>query len=426
MVGRVREAWKPVEGTRAGRFLTDTFRASRGLISSFRGDSITLRAGNLTFITITSLLPLIAVVLSLFHAFKQQQFEAMILRWAQEMLAPGQQADSETYVKEFFAKAGSITAGGLSFLVLLVSAGLLLRHLDASLNEIWAVRRRRPLLTSIGLYMALLLFGPTVMGISLTGTSLVRRMVLAINFPFASQLIFLGGALIAVAVLTAIYKLAPHAPVRWRSAAAGGIVAGIGWELARHGYGSIARFFFSANPVYGALGIAPLFLMWLYISWCLVLFGARLSYAVEHAAFRGVYLDQNTHPRSRELVAVKLAKLVTEAFMKSAPAPTSQLVAQKLSVPGQFVGDVVFQLEAAGLLVIGRKGELKPGRDPRLLSLADISTAVGGITVSKGLELEEGAAPDPFDRLFQGIDSVSVQKLKGISWASLVPEPPPS
>ena len=418
---RLREAARPFEGTRVGRFAADTLRAARGLIHSFRGDSITLRAGNLTFITITSLLPLLAVVLALLHWLKQQQFEQRVFGFVQDVLAPGAHRDSDDYVRQFFVAASSRAAGGLSFVVLLFSSGILLRSLDVSLNEVWGVRRSRPLLISLILYAGMLLFGPTAVGLTLATTSGMRKLLQAVNLPFYSQLLVLGSASSAVIVVTLLYKLAPHAPVRWRSALAGGLVAGLGWEIARNAYAGIARLFLSANPVYGALGIAPLFLMWLYLSWCLVLFGARLAYAVEHAAHRGVFLDLQHHPRARELLASRIAQLTTRAFLEKQPAPTASRLAKKLGVPAQLVGELVHQLESASLLTISRRGEVAPARDPSQLTLADVSAAVGGVAmlVRRDDTVSNSQGYDEVEKIFSVGDDASVEKLSQISWVSL-------
>ncbi len=421
LVEKLREAARPFEGTRLGRFATDTWYAFRGLIHSFRGDSITLRAGNLTFITITSLLPLLAVVLALLHWFKQAAFEQRVFAFIQEVLAPGAHRDSDDYVRQFFAAASSRTAGGLSFVVLLFSSGILLRHLDVSLNEIWGVRRKRPILVSIALYAGVLLLGPTAVGLTLAGTAGVRRLIIAIDFPFYTQVLALGSALAAVIVATLLYKLAPHAPVRWRSAFAGALLAGVGWEIARNLYSGIARLFLSANPVYGALGVAPLFLMWLYISWCLILFGARLAYAVEHAAFRGAFMDLQEHPRARELLATRIAQVTTRAFLENVPAPTAGLIATRLGVPAQLVNEVVHQLETAELLAVGRKGELRPRSDPAKLTLADVSAAVGGVAmlVRRDTHPSRSAGFNELEKIFAVGDDASVEKLSQISWESL-------
>jgi membrane protein len=409
--------------TKPGRFLADTLKATRGLVHGFRGESITLRAGNLTFITITSLIPLVGVGLALLQFFKQKELEALLKTFVRDLLQPGVREQSDQLVNIFISSAGSAITGGVSFAILLFSAGLLLRHLDASLNEVWAVTRRRPILVSIGLYAGLLLIGPLVIAATLAGSRGVRTLILALHLPYSSQVLVLGSTLSAVVALTLLYKLAPHAPVRWRSAWGGGLVAGIAWDVARHSYNGIATLAFSANPVYGSLGVAPLFLMWIYVSWAVVLFGARLSYAVEHAGYRGSFMDILAHPRARELVAARVAQISARAFLAGAGAPTSRTLASELSVPAQTVDDVVHRLVAAGLVKLDKRGEIRPARDPSLLTLADVSTAVGGVVAAQE---NPARATDfaEFEQLFRQVDNASIEKLSQISWSAIASAPP--
>src|SRR6185436_1555845 len=130
--------------SRLGRFVADTSRATRGLVHSFRGESLALRAGNLTFITITSLIPLVGVALGLLQFFKARELETLLKSFVRDLLSPGVRETSDQLIGTFVSSDGSRITGTLSFGILLFSAGLLLRHLDASLNEIWAVTRRRP------------------------------------------------------------------------------------------------------------------------------------------------------------------------------------------------------------------------------------------------------------------------------------------
>jgi membrane protein len=405
------------------RALKDGLRFLRGMWHSFRGESVTLRAGNLTFISITSLVPLIGVAVALLNAFGARVLEARLRVFVNDLLAPGVQSQSEAFFNQFFSVAGSRTVGGLSVLIILVSAGILLRHLDAALNEVWAVRRSRPLYVSLALYLGLLLGGPSLLALLLTGTTVLKQLFLDLHFPFSNQAVQIGAALSAVGALTLIYKLAPHAPVRWRSALAGGGAAGFAWELARHTYGGIASLALQANTVYGSLGIAPLFLMWIYVSWCIVLFGARLAYAVEHADFRGEFMDLTTHPRTRELLAARVAQQTALAVATKSLGPTARELGFRLNVPGQLVRDIVGQLKDAGLVKVDGRGHITPIRDPAQLTLADLSEAVGGSASSQAKHPGDSVYYGPFARLFETADQANLERLKQVSWASLNEKP---
>lgn len=418
---RLHERLGVLRRSRVGRFGADVLEAVVAVGQGFFGERIALRAGNLTFITLTSVIPMVAVALALLQFFGADTLQLYVQRFIRDILAPGNQADALELVDHLVNTAAARTAGGVSFAVLLVSAGLLLRQVDASLNEVWAVRRKRPLPISVALYAGALLVGPVFIGLSLAGTEGVKRLWVSIGLPFGTQALVLGATVVIVAALTLLYKLAPHAPVRLRSAFAGALVAGAAWEVVRVSYGWATMKLFGVNPIYGSLGIAPLFLLWVDISWMLVLFGARLAYAIENFEVRTEFKDLMSHPRSREIIAGRIAQLAARAQMGGSPAPTLKALTRKLGVPQQMLREVVLQLEGAGLITVGRRGELLPSRDPETLTVADLSAAVGGVAMRPGKDTQSKRSLEyqEFERLFAGVDQGSVETLSRISWAAL-------
>lgn len=400
------------------------WRLMVSVVLSYRGEALALRAGNLTFITITSLVPMVAVIFSLLHAFNAKRIDPLVLKFFEDILSPGGRAQSEQTIRTFLSAANSRTAGGLSFVVVMVSAGLMLRHLDASLNDIWRVRKKRPIFVSIALYTGVLLFGPLLIALSLLGTQSAKQLIGWLEFPFSAQLYVLGAVLSGMTVFTLLYKVAPHAPVPWKSALSGGAVAGVAWEGARHVYGGIASLFFSANKVYGSLGIAPLFLMWIYVGWYIVLSGARLAYAVEHADLHDEFEELLEHPRSHELIASRIAEEVARASLEGLKPPTARTLSLRLRLPQQRVGEIIQVLIAGGLIRV-EKGALHPARDVSTLTLADISAAVGG--TARVVKRDRPSSTGHFEsvaRLFSSADEGTIEKLKGISWADLAQAPP--
>jgi membrane protein len=153
----------------------NAWRLVVAVVLGYRGESLALRAGNLTFITITSLVPLVAVILALVHGFDvDRTIEHLVMRFFEDILSPGGRAQSQSTIRKFLDAANSPAGGSFSFVLLLVSSAILLRHLDASLNEVWAVRRRRPLLISGALYFGALLVGPLLMVLTLLGTDTAK------------------------------------------------------------------------------------------------------------------------------------------------------------------------------------------------------------------------------------------------------------
>ncbi|MDP1921524.1 MAG: YihY/virulence factor BrkB family protein [Myxococcales bacterium] len=409
----------PVTASSNSLTMKGLLRLFVAVVIGYRGEKLALRAGNLTFITLTSLVPLAAVMLALVHVFGSTQVEAVVLKFFEDLLNPGGRTQAERALREFKAAANSPTGSSLSFLVLLVSSGVMLRHLDASLNDVWAVRRSRPILGTLGLYVGVLIVGPLAMAVSLLGSDGIKRLLLLVNFPLSGVAFTLGAVFSALVVFTLLYKVAPHAHVPWRSALIGGAAAGIAWEIARRLYGTIASLFFSANAVYGSLGIAPLFLTWVYVSWYVVLSGARLAYAVEHADFHDEFRDLLSHPRSEELIATRIAQLIARARVAQVPGPSSLGLAAQLRLPTQRIEEAVARLTNAGLIRV-EAGALIPSKDLVDLTVADISMAMGG--AARTLTRERLSRTGQFDsaaRLFADADEASVEKLKRITWAEL-------
>jgi membrane protein len=204
-----------------------------------------------------------------------------LAHYASEHLLPTGGAMVTKQIGMFADKAGELTTVGLVFLV--VTSLTLMLTVDESLNRIFRVQRRRPLVRRLVVYWAVLTFGPALIGASLYMTSFVVGSSLG--------LLDLGGQAETVlrllpfaftcAALTLLYMLVPYRRVKLRHAVAGGIVAGVMFELAKRGFALYVANFPTYTLIYGAFAIIPLFLLWLYVSWVVVLFGATLTAALQ-------------------------------------------------------------------------------------------------------------------------------------------------
>lgn len=235
---------------------------------------LTQVAGSLTFTTTLSIVPLAAVGLSLFATFPlfaeyRVALEEMLLKG----LLPQQiSAVFLRYLNEFAANAAGLTAVGLLFLVF--TALLMIHTVDEALNDIWGSSPYRRLPMRMLVYWALLTLGPLVVGASLSATSFVLTLPeasgplqLALDLaPFV-----LGGL-----ALAALYVVVPNRRVAWRDALIGGFVASAVGELLRVGFGHYIRTG-TVTSIYGAFSAVPLFLLWVYLSWYALLFGAAIA-----------------------------------------------------------------------------------------------------------------------------------------------------
>ncbi|MGE6760826.1 YhjD/YihY/BrkB family envelope integrity protein [Corallococcus interemptor] len=414
--------WAPIGATSAGRFAADIFFAGRTVARGFMGENLRLRAAALTYISMFSLVPLLTVGIVLLRTLHQEQFQRKLRFVISEVLAPGVSEESAALLDRFLHPGDSIAVGSVGFLAVLLSAGSLLRHIDGAVNELWGIRRQRPWLTRLSIYAGLLVLGPIFLAISFSGTGRVR-VLLQTYAPSAPFFIGVGTTLIAMGSLTLLYLWTPYAHVRVRSALAGGLVAGLGWMLAKQVYAEFAARSFLYNPLYASLGALPLFLAWVYVSWLVMLFGARLSYAVEHVSFRDSLFAFGSHPRAHELVAARVAQDVTLCWVDGRTPPLPRELATRLRVPESLVHEVVDRLVEARLLERARRGGLRPARDPADITLADTTLAVHGVMITGGSDTWTGPrAPgfEQFEPLFQAADCAGVDLLRRTRWLDLV------
>lgn len=419
--------WRPLEHTRLGSFAATGYLELRAVARGYRGERIALRAGSLTYITLFSLIPITSLALGILHRLGDGRMEAAFRHVIFSLLAPGVRDEGAAFLSRFLEAVGSRAVGSVGLLLLLVSSGSLLRQLDASLNELWNVQRRRSILVTGVVYLLVLLVGPIFAAISIATTGVVRAFILELSGYLGTTvhlILGLGQLALPILVLTLLYKLAPNAPVRWRSALIGGAFAGLFWQVGRIGYDAFALRIIRYDPIYGMLGAAPLFLAWLWLSWLAVLSGARLSYAVELSRQRALGLSHTLrhHPRARALVAARIAQVATAAFLQGETPPRPTGLARALQVPTSLVMEVVRRLERAGLVVSGWRGTIQLARPPSALTLEDTMRAIGAFSLDRPDGAFEEPLPPDFARLerhFERADEASAAHLRLLTWLDL-------
>jgi membrane protein len=235
-------------------------------------------AGSLTFTTLLALVPSIAVALALSTPFPAFERAVDALgRYASAHLLPAGSAMVTRQIGAFAENAGELTSVGLAFLA--VMALMMMLTVDEALNRIFRVQRRRHLARRVFVYAAVLTLGPALIGAGLYMTSflVVGSLGLLDLDEQAKAVLRLLPFVFTCGALTLVYLVVPYRRVELRHAATGGIVAGVLFELAKRGFGLYVAKLPTYTLLYGAFAIIPLFLLWLYVSWVVVLFGATLT-----------------------------------------------------------------------------------------------------------------------------------------------------
>lgn len=238
-------------------------------------------AGSLTFTTVLSIVPLLAVSFALFTRFPAfRRFEtALEQQLLRSLLPPELSRTVLKHLHQFAANADRLTLMGTAFLLLTTLAMLL--TVENALNQMWNVKRPRPLLRRLGVYLLLLAAGPPVLGLALWAVSAAAGAGLGLmrEPPAAARaLMDAGPALLTLLGLTALYLLLPSARVTKAQALAGGAMATLVLELGKRAFGGWLMKLPTYKAVYGAFAAVPVFLLWVYFSW-LVTLGAALVIA---------------------------------------------------------------------------------------------------------------------------------------------------
>lgn len=237
-------------------------------------------AGSLAFTTLLSLVPMVTLVAVVFSKLPQSaRFGDALRGFLLDNLLPDKAGKViATYALQFSEKAANLTVVGV--LVLIATTMMLMKTIDQVINQIWMVNSRRPWATRLAAYWAALSLGPFL----LAGCVFAASAMLSLSLDAMSEPAWLEGLgvrLIAVVVLTgvfgSIYLIVPHCSVRIRDALIAGLCAAMGFLLMQRLFGLYLAHFPSYTLVYGAFAAVPIFLLWLYLSWIVILLGAVLA-----------------------------------------------------------------------------------------------------------------------------------------------------
>ncbi|MEP7302620.1 MAG: YihY family inner membrane protein [Caldimonas sp.] len=246
----------------------------------FREDRLALTAGSLTFTSVISLVPLATVMLALFSAFPIfSTLQETLQRYFVANVFPDTIAKPVLgAITQFSSRASRLGMVGLA--ALLISAMALMLTIDRTLNAIWRVRRPRPVAQRVLIYWSAVTLGPMLLGVSLTATSYAVSAARGYG-AFAPQgfgivIAVLEFVLVALGV-AGLFHYVPNTHVRWRHALIGGLFVAIGMAGTRR----LLALYFSTVPtysmIYGAFATVPIFLIWIYLSWVIVLLGAVVA-----------------------------------------------------------------------------------------------------------------------------------------------------
>ena len=337
------------------------------LLERFREDRLALTAGSLTFTSVISIVPLATVMLALFSAFPIfSTLQETLQRYFAANLFPDTIAKPVLgAITQFSTRANRLGLVGLA--VLVISAIALMLTIDKALNAIWRVRKPRPIAQRVLVYWSAMTLGPLLLAVSLTASSYAvgaaRGYGQIAPHGFGVVIAVLEFVLLATGFM-ALFHFVPNTYVRWRHALAGGLFVALGIV----GVKRLIALYFSTVPtysmIYGAFATVPIFLIWIFLCWIVVLLGAVIA---AYAPVAGTRLKRwPTATGTRFRLALALLRLLDGARDAGKPGLTCPAMSYELLADPLQVDQLLH-----ALIGIDWVGRLDEEGEPRYVLLVD-------------------------------------------------------
>jgi membrane protein len=321
---------------------------------------VQVRASALTYYTLLSLVPIAAMVFGIAKAFGfDERLRTAIVEGFES------QTEVSMYILNFAEKYISNIKGGviagIGVIILLWTVMRLLSNIELSFNDIWQIKKSRAMSRKMSDYISLVIIGPVLIAASFsiniffkTAIGNQRRNFSADRLHWPHIVLFIIGCFLLFfvwVVFMLVYIIMPNTRVKAGSALIGGIIAGTLFQLFQLLYINFQSQLFNYGEVYGSFAALPLFLVWMQISWLIVLFGAEISFANQNVGhYEAESESYNISHHMKSIVTLLIVRLVAVNFRNSDPPLTSSAIADKLDLPVRLVRDILYELTDVGIV----------------------------------------------------------------------------
>ncbi len=355
------------------------------VLRGFIADRCILRASALTYFTLLSIVPLLALAFSLAKGLGvQRTLQPLII----EQLTLGMEEVNYiiTYIEA--TNVGTLGAAGLIFLLLTVF--FLLGNIEESFNEIWGIRETRPALRRFADFFSVLVIAPVFVFAAISMTSALQSHALVQRLLDAAVV---GEVILALfrflpyfamwAAFTFLYVFMPNIKVSLKAALIGGILGGTLWQLAQWGYVAFQFGMARYNAIYGTMAALPIFMVWIYTSWVIVLLGAEVAYAVQNIdVIRQEKREQKINFLSQELTALAVLLTVARIFQRGGKPWNLVRITAELQLPPRLTRQILDILVRLGFLTsvapetIGEEAGYQPAYPPEKMPVIKVLQAL--------------------------------------------------
>ena len=392
------------------------------------------QAAALSYYTMFGLVPLAVVMLMVFQFFPTYKDAGLKFKdaiYAQLNLSTIEYPDPanpdatikltdnlDAIVAKVFAGFNQGTIAIVGAIIIILAALLLLSTIEGAFDRIWGVGRGRSVVHRIVNYWAILTLGPLLLATAIyvatkySAINELQKTLLSHTAPVVVSYVA------AVAGFFLLYLLLPNTRVRARAAIWGAIVAAIVWTFVKWGFKLYVVKFIPYNEVYGVLGLIPLGVFWIYLSWFIVLFGLQLTYTTQHLpTLDAAEIEAANKPEgcfiADDLTIMNIVSQLASSFERGDGATEAAAVAGKLDMPEEFAEKILERLVTAG--IVARVSEPKDGfllaKDPATLKLSEIADAIGQAGFSRPTEEQSAGLRQAIAAQRQALSQYTVKQI---------------
>ena len=397
------------------------------VVRDFFADRCMLRASALTFTTLLSIVPLLALMFSVLKGFGiQNTLEPLLLKH----LAAGS-GDVVTLIITYINNTNVARLGTFGLVFLIITVLTLLSNIEKSFNRVWGVEETRPLLRRFTDYFSVVTIGPifVVMAISMTSTLESQTLVQGLleRAYVGEFVLFLFQVLpfmVMWLVFAGLYLFMPNIKVSPRAAVIGGICGGTIWQLTQWFYLYFQVGVAKYNAIYGTMAALPIFMVWIYISWAIVLFGLEVTYATQNLhSIRQNVRGRSLNFESRELIAMTVMVYLAGRFFRGEEPLLLEEIAVRLAIPPRLLRDVLEELRRLGYVSEVSRGHAENGFQPaRALDTVSVHEIIQGLSRdgTNYDHVHEIRERDVVAQLARRLTQASEQALAGLTLRDLV------
>ena len=369
------------------------YRTSRVLfatVQGFREKRLNFRAAALTYFSILSIVPLLAFAFSVLKGFGlyQKLMEENLRPWVRATFGENEQLRTAIEQVLNFVDTTNVSNLGIGVVVFLAYTGIsLLSTIETSLNDIWGAKSARPFIRQVTDYTTFVVITPLLVLVAITlaagaqssGVVTFLRESLALG-PVIDFMLKLASLVLGCVAMIALFILMPNVRTQFTSVLLGGIVSGLLWQAVLLLHVKFQIGVANYNALYSGFGAFPIFLVWLYLSWLIVLLGAQLSAAHQYDHnLRQAIAARNVDQELRETLSIALSADIARGYLDGYPPRTQVQLVESFQLPAPTVESVLDALVKAGILIRALRGpELGyvPARDLDAIRLSDIRSAM--------------------------------------------------